>query len=247
MPAQANFPNYSIKTRIQVQSKTTGNDDEQYASTLDGIKQIMEKEGVSGLYAGLGSSLIGTASTNFTYFYCYSMLRENYNKRYNPGGGTLSTSLELILGAAAGALTTLITTPVSVITTYQQTLPPAEREDFIGTCKTIFREEGVNGLWKGIQPSLVLCVNPAITYGSYEKIKQVVLTTLKSKLTPGVNFIMGALAKTLATVLTYPYILAKVRLQWKPSKEMKDRVVAYKGSIDILTRVLKTEGFFWLV
>jgi hypothetical protein len=102
-------------------------------------------------------------------------------------------------------------------------------------------------LWKGIQPSPVLCVNPAITYGSYEKIKQVVLTTLKSKLTPGVNFIMGALAKTLATVLTYPYILAKVRLQWKPSKEMKDRVVAYKGSIDILTRVLKTEGFFWLV
>jgi hypothetical protein len=25
---------------------------------------------------------------------------------------------------------------------------------------------------------------------------------------------------------------------------MKDRVVVYKGSIDILTRVLKTEGFF---
>ncbi|KAI8886052.1 mitochondrial carrier [Backusella circina FSU 941] len=237
------YPLDIIKTRIQVQSKTTGNNEEQYSSALDGIKQIMKEEGVSGLYAGLGSSLIGTASTNFTYFYFYSTLRENYNKRYNLSGGTLSTLLELTLGAAAGALTTLITTPVSVITTYQQTLPPSEREDFIGTCRTIIREDGIEGLWKGIQPSLVLCVNPAITYGSYEKIKQMVLTVLRSKLTPGINFFVGALAKTLATVITYPYIMAKVRLQWKPSKEMRDKVVTYKGSIDVLTRVLKTEGF----
>lgn len=204
----------------------------------------MKKEGIAGLYAGLGSSLIGTASTNFTYFYCYSFLRENYNKRYNPRGGTLSTALELVLGAAAGALTTLITTPVSVITTRQQTLPADEREGVIATCQSIIAEEGIQGLWRGIQPSLLLCANPAITYGSFEKIKQIVLTVLKLQLTPGVNFLVGALSKTLATVITYPYIMAKVRLQWRPSKEMKDKVVAYKGSIDVLTRVLKTDGFF---
>ncbi|KAI8063426.1 mitochondrial carrier domain-containing protein [Gilbertella persicaria] len=234
------YPLDIIKTRIQVQTK---NESEHYASALDGIKQIIEKEGISGLYAGLGSSLIGTASTNFTYFYCYSFLRENYNKRYNPRGGTLSTALELVLGAAAGALTTLITTPVSVITTRQQTLPPSERQGVMDTCKTIIQEEGIQGLWRGIQPSLVLCVNPAITYGSFEKIKQIVVQVLKLPLTPGMNFLVGALSKTLATIITYPYIMAKVRLQWRPSKEMKDKVVAYKGSVDVLTRVLKTEGF----
>jgi hypothetical protein len=171
-------------------------------------------------------------------------LRENYNKRYNPRGGTLSTALELVLGAAAGALTTLITTPVSVITTRQQTLPPKEREGVVATCKSIIAEEGIQGLWRGIQPSLLLCVNPAITYGSFEKIKQIVLKVLKLQLTPGVNFLVGALSKTLATVITYPYIMAKVRLQWRPSKEMKDKVVAYEGSIDVLTRVLKSDGFF---
>ena len=204
----------------------------------------MKKEGIAGLYAGLGSSLIGTASTNFTYFYCYSFLRENYNKKYNPGGGTLSTALELILGAAAGALTTLITTPVSVITTRQQTLPANERQGVVETCQSIVAEEGIKGLWRGIQPSLLLCVNPAITYGSFEKIKQIMVTVFKLPLTPGVNFLVGALSKTLATVITYPYIMAKVRLQWRPSKEMKDKVVAYKGSVDVLARVLKTDGFF---
>ncbi|CAO3691774.1 unnamed protein product [Rhizopus stolonifer] len=235
------YPLDIIKTRIQVQAKD-GSGEDHYNSAWDGIKRIVEKEGISGLYAGLGSSLIGTASTNFTYFYCYSFLRENYNKRYNPGRGTLSTALELTLGAAAGALTTLITTPVSVITTRQQTLPASERQDVIGTAKTIYEEEGIEGLWKGIRPSLVLCVNPAITYGSFEKIKQIVLSVLNLPMTPWVNFLVGALSKTLATVITYPYIMAKVRLQWKPSKESKEKIVPYKGALDVLARVLKTEG-----
>lgn len=238
---------HSIKTRIQVQAKHESLDDkeqEHYSSAWDGIMQIMQKEGVAGLYAGLGSSLLGTASTNFTYFYCYSMIRELYNKRYNPAGGTLSTALELLLGAAAGALTTLVTTPVALVTTRQQTLPSNERQSVLRTCMSIINDEGIGGLWKGIQPSLILCVNPAITFASFEKIKEFALNTLKLSMTPGVSFVVGALSKTLATIVTYPYIMAKVRLQWKPSKEIQDKVKPYKGSIDVLTRVLQTEGFF---
>lgn len=149
-----------------------------------------------------------------------------------------------MLGAAAGALTTLITTPVSVVTTRQQTLPADEREDVINTCKSIIKEEGVAGLWRGIRPSLILCINPAITYGSFEKIKQLVVDTLNVPLSPAVAFYVGALSKTLATIITYPYIMAKVRLQWKPSKELEGKIDAYKSSYDVLNRVLKQEGFF---
>ncbi|CAO3622679.1 unnamed protein product [Cunninghamella blakesleeana] len=240
------YPLDIIKTRIQVQArheKLSEDEQEHYKSAWDGICQIVTKEGLSGLYAGLGSSLIGTASTNFTYFYCYSFIREQYNIRFNKQGGTLSTGLELLLGAAAGALTTLITTPVSVVTTRQQTLPTNEREDVINTCKSIIKEEGVAGLWRGIRPSLILCINPAITYGSFEKIKQLVVDSLKIPLSPAVAFYVGALSKTLATIITYPYIMAKVRLQWKPSKELEGKIDAYKSSFDVLNRVLKQEGF----
>ncbi|ORZ25344.1 mitochondrial carrier domain-containing protein [Absidia repens] len=243
------YPLDIIKTRIQVQAKhdnVDSKDQEHYDSAWDGICQIVAKDGLGGLYAGLGSSLIGTASTNFTYFYCYSFIREQYNVKFNSArGGTLSTGMELLLGAAAGALTTLITTPVSVVTTRQQTLPAEEREGVVKTCQSIIAEEGVAGLWRGIRPSLVLCVNPAITYGSFEKIKQFVLNLLKtSVLSSGAAFGVGALSKTLATVITYPYIMAKVRMQWKPSKEMAEKVDAYKGAFDVLARVMKQEGFF---
>lgn len=152
--------------------------------------------------------------------------------------------MELILGALAGAMTTLVTTPVSVVTTRQQTLPSNERQGVLSTCATIVQEEGIAGLWRGIRPSLILCVNPAITYGSFEKVKQFVTEVLKLPLTPGVNFVVGALSKTLATIVTYPYIMAKVRLQWKPSKDIENKVVAYKSAGDVLARVLKSEGFF---
>jgi len=241
------YPLDIIKTRIQVQTKHDGfkSNEAQYNSAMDGIKQILKAEGVAGLYAGLPSSLIGTASTNFTYFYAYSFLRSAYNKKYNPSAGTLSTAMELLLGAAAGALTTLITTPVSVITTRQQTLPANERQSVAETTRTIIEEEGIQGLWKGVKPSLVLCVNPAITYASFEKFKEFALQTLNKKtLTPGLAFYVGALSKTLATIVTYPYIMAKVRLQWKAPKEMEGKIQAYTGSFDVLGRVLKSEGFF---
>ncbi|OZJ04224.1 hypothetical protein BZG36_02965 [Bifiguratus adelaidae] len=182
---------------------------------------------------------VGVASTNFTYFYFYSSLR----KRSNPSGKTLSTAGELALGAAAGALATIFTIPVSVITTLQQTLPPTERQSLWGTGCSIVKEDGPQGLWRGLQPSLVLCVNPAITYGSFEKIKELTLKTLKrTTLTPLLAFYVGAFAKTLATIVTYPYIMAKVRMQYKPPKELRERTPEYKGALDVLARTLKNDG-----
>jgi hypothetical protein len=82
-------------------------------------------------------------------------------------------------------------------------------------------------------------------------------------MTPGKAFWMGALSKTLATVVTYPYIMAKVRLQAKydsnpqnadedaqsseksttssPSKKRptKER---YSGAIDVLRQVYSEKG-----
>lgn len=42
-------------------------------------------------------------------------------------------------------------------------------DSFLGVAKDILREDGITGLWRGLKPSLVLTVNPAITYGVYER------------------------------------------------------------------------------
>jgi len=245
------YPLDVIKTRLQVQSRHLQNvaSHQQYTSTLDAFFKIIEQEGLSGLYVGISGGIFGTIAQNFAYFYWYSLIRGAYQKR-NPGA--LGTFTELALGAVAGAFSQLFTLPIAVVNTRQQTASKKEKKTFFEMMREVVREDGYQGLWKGLTPSLILTVNPAITYGVFERLKTYLLTTRprpKDALGSGEIFMIGALSKTLATIVTFPYILAKVKLQWKPPKELTEGQSAeaieklkYKNSLDVLRKVYETEG-----
>ncbi|KAF5339286.1 hypothetical protein D9758_013334 [Tetrapyrgos nigripes] len=199
----------------------------------------------------------------------------------------LGVGTELLLGAIAGALAQIFTIPVSVIATRQQvgrvgqsksragstnasrTNTPApngtatvkeEKTDdsFLAVGREIVEEEGITGLWLGLKPGLVLTVNPAITYGVYERVKSIMLLAQSDQsMSPWFSFFVGAFSKTLATIVTYPYIMAKVRIQAR-SADAEDAQESsidapkahqyhhnhsqHPGAIDILRRVLQKEG-----
>src|ERR1700737_725551 len=160
---------------MQVQSPHKGGDVSgdltYYASPMDALRKIIKTDGVLGLYTGIFGGLVGVASTNFAYFYWYTFVRDAYKKRRG-GDGPISTMMELALGAVAGALAQIFTIPVSVCTTRQQTQLGEERKGLIATAKEVISEDGITGLWRGLKPSLVLVVNPAITYGLFERFKE---------------------------------------------------------------------------
>ena len=80
--------------------------------------------------------------------------------------------MELALGAAAGAVAQVFTIPVSVVTTRQQTQPKGERKGLLDTGREVVEsEDGWSGLWRGLKASLILVVNPAITYGAYQRLR----------------------------------------------------------------------------
>jgi hypothetical protein len=148
---------------------------------------MVAEDGVQGLYAGINGALIGVASTNFAYFYWYSVVRELYFKSKKVPTPP-STATELVLGAIAGAVAQIFTIPVAVVTTRQQTQSKAERKGLIETAREIAEgEDGISGLWRGLKASLVLVINPAITYGAYERLKTVMFPG-KTRLTPGEAF-----------------------------------------------------------
>ena len=147
-------------------------DPHHYQSTLHAIEKIIEHEGITGLYSGIGGSLLGVASTNFAYFYWYSVVRQLYTTYHN-SPKPASTAAELSLGAVAGALAQLFTIPVAVITTRQQTQPKGERKGIFETGKEVIEsEDGWTGLWRGLKASLILVVNPSITYGAYQRLRE---------------------------------------------------------------------------
>ena len=64
---------------------------------------------------------------------------------------------------------------------------------------------------------MLLCTNPAINYGLFEQIKKGLIRISKTRqggtLNAGPAFFAGVVAKTVATVLTYPLQLVQVHSQ----------------------------------
>lgn len=147
--------------------------DVHYTSAIDAIKKIIDNEGIAGLYSGINGSLIGVASTNFAYFYWYSVVRTLYMSSQRLPKPP-STAIELSLGAVAAAIAQVFTIPVSVITTRQQTQPVGDKKGLLDTGREVVdSQDGWTGLWRGLKASLVLVINPAITYGTYQKLRDV--------------------------------------------------------------------------
>ncbi|KAJ3197198.1 ADP/ATP carrier protein [Irineochytrium annulatum] len=172
------------------------------------------------------------------------------------------------MGALAGAISRAMTTPISVLTTRQQTSTANPKPGLFQTLLSIMRDEGVARLWRGLGPSLVLTVNPAITYGVFQRLRNLLLR-LRARRAPTISpppsltrletFLLGAVTKAIATVVTYPYIMAKVRLQWKPPSGVEAaakgkgregeggaedaEMVRYRDTWDVLRKVWRTDGF----
>jgi hypothetical protein len=135
----------------------------------------------------MNGSLIGVASTNFAYFYWYTIVRTLYFKSRKTDASP-STIVELALGAVAGAIAQVFTIPIAVVTTRQQTANKSDRKGLIATAREVVDgPDGVSGLWRGLKASLVLVVNPAITYGAYERLKEVLFPG-KASLRPSEAF-----------------------------------------------------------
>lgn len=221
--------------------KTNGSADTtpHYTSTWDAITKIAKQDGALGLYAGINGALIGVASTNFAYFYWYSVVRSVY-ERSAATGVPPSTAVELSLGAISGAIAQLFTIPVAVVTTRQQTQSKDERKGLLATAREVVdSEDGVSGLWRGLKASLVLVVNPAITYGAYERLKQIFFPG-RTSLRPWEAFVLGAMSKALATLATQPLIVAKVGLQSKPPPARNGK--PFKSFVEVMEFIVAHEG-----
>ncbi|KAI0028220.1 mitochondrial carrier domain-containing protein [Vararia minispora EC-137] len=267
------YPLDTIKTRIQAAEHDTEDTEstKEDLSILGLVQSILREDGFAGFFRGFSATMLNTFSMQYAYFFFYSIVRGRYLKRVAARAKgvarALSTPEELLLGALAGALAQIFTIPVAVIATRQQIGQHMRRKDgvhgddtFLGVAREIVREEGVSGLWLGLKPGLVLTVNPAITYGVFERVRGTLLLARTAagspdtKLGPWTSFVLGATSKTLATIVTYPYIMAKIRIQTRSADAEDARAHHtlpgptgaphhHPGALDILIRVWKNEGF----
>lgn len=218
-----------IITRLQIQRQFRKNSDtageKEYTGLIDAAHKIYDSEGLSGFYAGLLSDTGKTVADSFIFFLLYDFLRRG-RLRKNGGKQSLPAYEELSVGFVAGAATKLMTTPIANVATRQQASaisdPSEKTPSFMEVANKIRSEEGVFGFWSGYSASMILTLNPSLTFFLFEFFKRVALPRSKRENPPPfATFFLAALSKACASSVTYPFSLAKARLQ-AGSKKDKD-------------------------
>uniref|UniRef100_A0A8D0L7M1 Solute carrier family 25 member 17 n=1 Tax=Sphenodon punctatus TaxID=8508 RepID=A0A8D0L7M1_SPHPU len=129
--------------------------------------------------------------SNFVYFYAFNSLKTLWVK-----GQHSTTGKDLVLGFVAGSLNTRLFKLAAASWTQQEDCTPHAFHQIV-------RDEGILALWNGTFPSLLLVFNPAIQFMFYEGLKRKVLKK-QMQLSSLDAFIIGAVAKAVATTITYP-------------------------------------------
>ncbi|CAN8097075.1 unnamed protein product [Discula destructiva] len=222
------YPLDLVNTRLKVQGQLRKDGailpSEEYQGLADAFSKIFEREGgLRAFYQGLGSDVAKSVADSFLFFLFYTWFR---TRRSHGNSRRLPVWEELAVGAAAGACARLLTTPISNVVTRKQTAAlvtddstsdgrpnPTARSSFGEIMHVIRAEKGFTGLWAGYGATLVLTLNPSITFYLQHALKKAFVDRGREGESGGMVFLVAALSKVVATAITYPFNIAKVRAQ----------------------------------
>lgn len=241
-----------IVARLQTQnnkdkSKESDEDeDEEYAGILDAARKIYLEQGVAGFYPGLAQDTCKSVADSFLFFLAYTIVRQRrIVARVGAAKAAKNKNIvlpildELAVGVVAGAFSKLFTTPLSNIVTRKQTAAKKGGKADATTADIaaqIRKEKGLSGFWSGYSASLVLTLNPSLTFFLNEVLKYSLLPRAKrEKPSPAVTFFLAALSKSVASTITYPFSLAKTRAQAMGNAPKSGSVSESKSLSAVLT------------
>eukprot|EP00339_Tiarina_fusa_P029830 CAMPEP_0117020698 /NCGR_PEP_ID=MMETSP0472-20121206/15707_1 /TAXON_ID=693140 ORGANISM="Tiarina fusus, Strain LIS" /NCGR_SAMPLE_ID=MMETSP0472 /ASSEMBLY_ACC=CAM_ASM_000603 /LENGTH=315 /DNA_ID=CAMNT_0004725985 /DNA_START=273 /DNA_END=1220 /DNA_ORIENTATION=+ len=234
-----------IKTQLQ-----SSNTELAKGHPMEIAKRIMSQDGVSGFFRGLPPTLVGIIPSRSAYFYAYQRTKKFLSPTLPEG----SPGNALVAGFLAGITGNTLTNPIWMVRTRMQLLIDhnAGQRQYTGyrdAITTIFKEEGIQGFYKGITASYWGCAEGALQFIIYEQIKTRLLKKqnieraergLKpsQELPKATYFWAAAASKAIAAVATYPHEVARTRMR----EQAREGVFKYKGMWQTIGVISREEG-----
>lgn len=240
------FPLDTAKSRLQVDEKRKSK------STPVILAEIAKEEGLLSLYRGWFPVISSLCCSNFVYFYTFNTLKKVMvagPQRSRPGK-------DLLMGIVAGAVNVILTTPMWVVNTRlklqgvkfrNEDLHQTHYRGIFDAFSQIIANEGVGTLWNGTLPSLILVLNPAVQFMFYEAMKRRAGRGNR-KISSAEIFLIGAIAKAVATTATYPLQTVQAILRFGQYKgDGKGGLMGSLSSVmSLFLDRIKNHGFFGL-
>ena len=165
------YPFDTVKVRLQSQPDYLP---PRYTGPLDCFRQSFRAEGLSGLYRGVSAPLVGAAIETSSLFFSYRIAQDVLQATLLPPTQCVPLSLSALVacGAASGAFTSLLLTPIELVKCQMQIPLSSSSLRAPGPFKiiaSVFRHHGIFGFWHGQLGTLIRETGgSAAWFGSYE-------------------------------------------------------------------------------
>ena len=247
------YPFDTVKVRLQSHVPTEASPP--YRGPLDCfIRSYRYDGGFASLYRGISAPLLGAAIETSSLFLSYRIAQDvitwavptlRVNGR-EAGKAQLPFSALVVCGAASGAFTSILLTPIELVKCRMQvpayTSSVRTRRGPVSTMATIFRYEGLLGFWHGQLGTLIRETGgSAAWFGSYEGVCKAFKHYSKTQVEENVQLpisqqlLAGAMAGMAYNFIFYPADTIKSRMQTEESpvsnglKDVKKQTFARIG------------------
>jgi solute carrier family 25 carnitine/acylcarnitine transporter 20/29 len=245
----AGYPLDLIKTRIQVHG-------DHPSGVLGIVRETLAKEGVGGLFKGLGPPFLASALVTATVFGAYGHAHDYFGRGQC---GPLPIGYVGLAGGFAGFAQAFITCPVDVVKNRMQVQGLGHGHGGgvgnIAMAKQVLAARGARGFFLGFVPTLGRDVpGYAVFFTTYEYLKRKLgsINLLKKgddphhqqtaghghgDLNPIAVIFAGGVAGMAYHGSTYPFDVVKTMIQTQP-----DKAPVYRGTIDCFRKLYAAEG-----
>ncbi|XP_048797834.1 mitochondrial uncoupling protein 3-like [Lagopus muta] len=211
------FPLDTAKVRLQIQGEVRiprSTNTVEYRGVLGTLSTMVRTEGPRSLYSGLVAGLQRQMSFASIRIGLYDSVKQLYTPKGAESTGLL---VRLLAGCTTGAVAVTCAQPTDVVKVRFQALGalPESNRRYSGTVdayRTIAREEGVRGLWRGTLPNIAR--NAIINCGelvTYDLIKDALLRAQLMADNIPCHFVAAFGAGFCATVVASPVDVVKTR------------------------------------
>uniref|UniRef100_A0A672ZM85 Uncharacterized protein n=1 Tax=Sphaeramia orbicularis TaxID=375764 RepID=A0A672ZM85_9TELE len=234
----AGHPLDTIKVRLQTQPKASCAQYVLYTGTYDCFRKTVSKEGVLGLYKGMGAPLAGVAPMMAISFFGFGLGKQL--QQTDPSKPLTHTQI-FLSGCLAGVFTTVIVAPGERIKCLLQVQASSGQSKYAGPldCAVrLYKEQGIRSVYKGTVLTLIRDVpSNGLYFLTYEYLKNFLTPEGQSvsQLSTPKILLAGGIAGILNWTIALPPDVLKSNFQTAADGK-------YRGLVDVLRTLLREEG-----
>ncbi|XP_068605617.1 mitochondrial carnitine/acylcarnitine carrier protein [Brachionichthys hirsutus] len=234
----AGHPLDTIKVRLQTQPRASSPQSVLYKGTYDCLRKTISKEGVLGLYKGMGVPLASVAPMMAISFFGFGLGKQLQQTDPNI---PLTYSQIYLSGCLAGVFTTVTVAPAERIKCLLQVQASSSKAKYSGPLDcavSLFKEQGIRSIYKGTVLTLIRDVpSGGVYFLTYEYLKSYLTPegqSVSQLSTPRI-LLAGGIAGILNWTIALPPDVLKSKFQTAAHGK-------YSGLSDVLVTLLREEG-----